>query len=88
MLEFDQSAFYMNSGDFYNTVYIAAEQISDQSLSETDVTIISTPTSSNIDSRHLQLSQLQSIAGRVHTPARVYNSPDQPKNYVYFTNDV
>lgn len=83
MLEFDKSAYNMNSGEFYSTVYIAPEQNSDDSLSETDVTIYSTPLSSQI-----QPPQLQNINERVHTPARIYKSPYQPRNQLYFSNDV
>ena len=87
MLEFDQSAYYINSRDFYSTVYMTADPLSDNSLSETDVDIISTPTYSNVNSSLRLSSQHQSISERVHTPARLYNSPDQLRN-IYFTNDV
>ena len=50
MLEYDQSAYNMTSQDFYNTVYVPPEVTSDNSLSETDVEIYSTPLSSQLQS--------------------------------------
>ena len=48
ILEFDQSSYSMINPNYYSTVYMASEQFSDDSLSETDVEIFSTPLSNRI----------------------------------------
>ena len=79
MQEYDQSSYNIIDRDYYSTVYMASGHNSDNSLSEIDVSIVSTPIFSQIQS-----SQLQNVNERVHTPARIFNYSDQTRiNDVY-----
>ena len=86
--EFDQSAYNINSSHFYSTVYMTSDPVSDHSLSETDVSIIVSPTYSNLNTSQMQSSQHENISESFHTPVYVYNSPDQLREDTYFANDV
>ena len=79
MMEYDKNAYNMLNPDYYSTVYMPSDQKSDNSLSETDVTIFSTPFSSQPQS-----TPLQSVHERVQTPSNT----KKPRNTIIFNGDV